>query len=65
MSEDYAINVKGHRSAAPLEVEAKPELRVDDRYKHPLKIKAGSSVAIEVPFTGSPQPKVKYIAVYL
>ena len=32
---DYAINVKGFRSNAQLEVEAKPELHVDDRYKTP------------------------------
>jgi hypothetical protein len=57
---DYAINIKGNRSVAHLDVEAKPQLLIDDLYKQPMKIKAGSSLVIEVPFTGSPQPKATW-----
>ena len=57
---DYTINIKGHRSAARLEVEAKPEIYIDEKYKKPVKLKAGSSLTIEVPFTGSPQPKATW-----
>ncbi len=57
---DYAIVVKGHRSAARLQIEAKPELTEHDKYKKGIKLKAGQSVAIEVPYNGSPQPKVTW-----
>lgn len=57
---DYAIVVKGHRSEARLDVEARPEFRVTDKYLEPLVLKAGTSAAVEVPFAGSPQPKVTW-----
>jgi len=57
---DYAVNIKGHRSAARLEVEAKPEFHYDDKYRHPITLKAGSTLTIEVPFSASPQPKVTW-----
>lgn len=57
---DYAIVVKGHRSEARLDVEARPEFKVMDKYLQPLILKAGTSAAVEVPFSGSPQPKVTW-----
>ena len=57
---DYAIVVKGHRSAARLQVEVKPEFLIDERFEKPLVLRLGESVAVEVPFTGSPQPKVAW-----
>jgi titin len=56
-SGDYAIVVKGHRSAARLNVEAKPEFTMQDKYMEPLVLRVGASAAIEVPFHGSPQPR--------
>ena len=54
---DYAIVVQGHRSVARLNVEAKPEFTMTDKYLEPLVLRVGSSAAIEVPFHGSPQPR--------
>ena len=50
----------GHRSEARLHVEAKPEFKVTDKFLEPLVLKAGTSAAVEVPFSGSPQPKLTW-----
>ncbi|ESO04852.1 hypothetical protein HELRODRAFT_191479 [Helobdella robusta] len=55
---DYAVVIKGHRSEARLDVEASPQIRHSDRFMQPLVLKAGTSASVEVPFTGSPQPKI-------
>ena len=57
---DYGIVVKGHRSEAKLQVEAQPIFTTENLYESPLVIKAGSSAVIEVPFQGSPQPRVSW-----
>ena len=35
--------------------------QVSDRYLEPLVLRAGTSAAVEVPFAGSPQPKVAWM----
>jgi len=32
-----------------------------DKYLEPLVLRAGTSAAVEVPFTGSPQPKITWM----
>ena len=41
-----------------MDVEARPEIRTSDRFLQPVILKAGSSATVEVPFNGSPQPKI-------
>ena len=57
---EYACVIKGHRSAARLYVEAKPEFSISDKYHEPLVLKAGNSVTVEVPFQASPQPRCNW-----
>ena len=59
-SGDYAIVVKGHRSAARLSVEAKPEFIMSEQYAKPIVLHVGGSTVIEVPFRGSPQPRATW-----
>ena len=59
-SGDYAIVVKGHRSAARLSVEAKPEFIMSEEFAKPIVLKVGGSTVIEVPFRGSPQPRATW-----
>ena len=57
---DYAIVIKGHRSAAKLGVELPPKFVQADKYERGLVLKAGEGTVIEMPFTASPQPKVTW-----
>ena len=52
--------VKGHRSAARLSVEAKPEFIMRDEHMKPITLHVGGSTAVEVPFRGSPQPRATW-----
>ena len=36
-------------------------MQVTDKYLEPLVLRAGTSAAVEVPFAGSPQPKVTWL----
>ena len=58
---DYAIVVKGHRSAARMSVEAKPSFLDVDKYSKPLVLRAGQSSVIEIGFSGAPQPKATWM----
>ena len=57
---DYAILVKGHRSAGRLSVEMPPTFTHEDLYAKPLVVRRGSPVSIEVPFCSAPQPRVTW-----
>lgn len=57
---DYAIIVKGHRSAGRLSVEMKPTFTNEDLYTKPLVVRRGCPVSIEVPFSSAPQPRVTW-----
>ena len=59
---DYAILVKGHRSAGRLSVEMKPTFLTDgDLFKKPIVVNRGAPVSIEVPFSAAPPPRVTWL----
>ncbi|CAH1802732.1 unnamed protein product [Owenia fusiformis] len=57
---EYAVAIKSKKSTATLKVQAKPRLLTDESFKEKLVLKSGTSAVIEVPFSGSPQPKVSW-----
>ena len=58
--EDYAIVVKGNKCKASLTVDAAPTYKLATKYRDVLYMNANQSAVIEVPFRGSPQPKVSW-----
>jgi len=57
---------RGPRVRIPSALTSKPlshacAVQVMDKYLEPLVLRAGTSAAVEVPFTGSPQPKITWM----
>lgn len=57
---EYTILVKGHKSTADLIVEVPPAIKLDKRYESQVVIKAGQMTIFEVPFSGWPEPTIKW-----
>ncbi|CAH8611752.1 unnamed protein product [Heterobilharzia americana] len=56
----YAIQVENISSKCTLEIRAPPIIPTFDKFEDHIRLKAGSSKILEVPFVSSPKPKVKW-----
>ncbi|CAI2737256.1 unnamed protein product [Dicrocoelium dendriticum] len=57
----YTIRVNGLSSEARVDMKVAPVLRLTEKFRDKVILKAGASAVLEIPFAASPKPKVEWV----